>query len=178
MRSFKTEGIVIRRRNVGEADRLLTIFTKHHGKITVKAKGVRKISSRRSSHVELLNLVNLSLYKGRINPILTEATTIENFSGAKDNLNSVGFAYHVCELVDSLCAENQENSAVFSLLYEVLSNLSARADHTVTISKFEKELLNALGFGSHSAYLNTQGFIEEIIERRLKAKRILPLFTD
>ena len=178
MRSFKTEGIVIRRRNVGEADRLLTIFTKHHGKITVKAKGVRKISSRRSSHIELLNLVNLSLYRGRINPILTEVETIENFSGAKDNLNSVGFAYHVCELIDSLCAENQENSRVFNLLCEILSHLSLESNHVVAISKFEKELLDALGFNSQSEYLNSQGLIEEIIERRLKAKRILPLFTD
>ena len=177
MRSFKTEGIVIRRRNVGEADRLLTIFTKHHGKITVKAKGVRKVSSRRSSHIELLNLVSMSLYKGRMSPILTEVETIENFSGAKDNLSSVGFAYHVCELVDSLCAENQENSKVFNLLCEILSHLSFSSDHTGAIYKFEKELLDALGFNSQSQYLDSQGLIEEIIERRLKAKRILPLFT-
>ncbi|MBI2195434.1 MAG: DNA repair protein RecO [Candidatus Levybacteria bacterium] len=175
MRSFKTEGIVIRRRNVGEADRLLTVFTKHHGKITIKAKGVRKISSRRSGHIELLNLVSLSLYRGRVTSTLTEVETINNFGKIKDNLKSCGLAYHVCELIDSLCAENQENLKVYSLLCEVLANLSDQENLKVIISRFETELLDALGFISQSQYLNTQGLIEEIIERRLKAKRILPL---
>lgn len=176
MRNFKTEGIVIRRRNVGEADRLLTVFTKHHGKITVKAKGVRKITSRRSSHIELLNLVSLSLYKGRANPVLTEVETIEDYSEAKDNLRSVGFAYHICELVDSLCAENQENPKVYTLLCEVLADLSDQENLKIIISRFEKELLDALGFTHQAHLVNTQGLIEEILERRLKTKRMLPFF--
>lgn len=176
MRSYKTEGIVIRRRNVGEADRLLTVFTRHHGKITIKAQGVRKISSRRSGHIELLNLVSLSLYKGRSMSTLTEVETIDNFSSVKDNLKSVGFAYHVCELIDSLCAENQENSQVFSLLCDVLSKLEEREDHVDLISVFEKQLLAALGFSHQTHLANTRGLIEEIIERRLKTRRMLPLF--
>lgn len=176
MRSYKTTGVVIRRKNVGEADRLLTVFTKHHGKITIQAKGVRKISSRRSGHIELLNLVSVSLYKGRSMSTLTEVETIDNFSSIKDNLKNVGFAYHVCELVDSLCAENQENSQVFSLLCDVLSKLESRDDHVALISAFERQLLSALGFSHRTHLANTQGLIEEILERRLKTKRMLPFF--
>lgn len=178
MRSYKTEGIVIRRRNVGEADRLLTVFTKQHGKIIIKAKGIRRISSRRSAHVELLNFVRLSLYRGRVHSILTEAEMLNNFSSLKDNLKSVGLAYHICELVDGLCAENQENAKAFNLLFEVLSKLSEKEDEALTVSNFEKDLLFALGFTPNktSALFNTQGFIEQILERRLKAKRLLPLF--
>lgn len=180
MRSYKAEGIILRRRNFGEADRFLTIFTKQYGKISVKAKGVRKISSRRSPHVELLNLVSLSLYKGRVNFILTEAETIENYYQIKEKLKTVGLAYHICELVDSLCAENQENQKVFSLLCGVLTNLSEDGNKEVVVSSFEKELLSALGFSSASSFSqfgDTQNFIEEILERKLKAKRILPLFN-
>ncbi len=176
MRSYKTTGVVIKRRNVGEADRLLTVFTKHHGKITIKAKGVRKISSRRSGHIELLNLVSMSLYKGRVVSTLTEVETIDNFSNIKENLKSCGLAYHVCELIDSLCAENQENYQVFSLLCDVLSKLEESNDHTELISVFEKELLNALGFSHQSHLANTQGLIEQILERRLKTKRMLSIF--
>lgn len=177
MRSFKTEGIVIKRRNVGEADRLLTVFTKNHGKITVRAKGVRKISSRRSGHIELLNLVTLSLYKGRTSATLTEVQTIEDFGEIKENLKSVGFAYHICEIVDSLCAENQENPRVFSLLLNILSKIERSGSSTDLISEFEKELLNALGFTSRSHFANTQGLIEQILERKLKTKRILHLLS-
>lgn len=176
MRSYKTTGVVIRRRNIGESDRLLTVFTKHHGKITIKATGVRKISSRRSGHIELLNLVSMSLYKGRSMSTLTEVETIDNFSSVKDNLKNVGFAYHVCELIDSLCAENQENSQVFSLLCDVLSKLESREDHVALISAFEKQLLSALGFSHKTHLVNTQGLIEEILERRLKTRRMFPFF--
>src|SRR5581483_11158034 len=120
MRNLKTEGIIIKRRNFGEADRILTVFTKDHGKLQLKAKGVRRITSRRSSHTELLNLTSLYLYQGRNMYLLTEAIVVENFSQLKNDLLSVGFAYHICELIDGLCPENQENQKVFDLLKQTL----------------------------------------------------------
>ncbi len=50
-RSYLIEGIVIKRRNSGESDRLVTVYSPTHGKITLKAKGVRK-STRRSGQLE------------------------------------------------------------------------------------------------------------------------------
>jgi len=75
MRGFKTEGIVLKRRNFGEADRILTVFTKDRGKISVLAKGVRRITSRRAGNVELLNRVSIFLHQTRGMPILTEAVS-------------------------------------------------------------------------------------------------------
>ncbi len=126
MRNFKTEGIIIKRRNYGEADRMLTVFTKNYGKMQVKATGVRKIISRRSPHVELLNHVQLTLYKGQGMPILTEAQTLKDFSPIKEDLTKVGYAYHVCELIDGLCAEDQEHQLVFELLYKTLKRLETQ----------------------------------------------------
>lgn len=179
MRSFKTEGIVIKRRDVGEADRIVTVFTKKYGKIQISAKGVRRITSRRSSHVELLNLSLLTLYKGKSLPILTEAEVLEDFSSIKENLIKVGFAYHICELIDGLCAENQENSKVYYLLREVLSRLSKGDDIAITIHNFEIELLSYLGFYSRhrmDSRFDTHSFIELILERKLRSKKILHSF--
>lgn len=176
MRSYKTEGIIIKRRNFGEADRMLTVFTKHGGKMQVKAVGVRRISSRRSSHVELLNLSILSLYQGRTLPILTEAQTIENFMEVKEDLRKVGFAYHICELVDSLCPENQENRSVFFLLEDTLRRLIDAKYVAPLVGEFEKSLLMRLGFYPHVSYaqnINTQAFIEQILERKLRSKDFL-----
>ncbi len=124
MRNLRTEGIVIKRKNYGEADRILTILTKDHGKISVKATGVRKITSRRSSHIELLNHVAMGLYKANAFPVLTEAKMIEDFAPVKNDFSKVGLAYHLCELIDGLCAENQENSKVFFLLRNFLTQLA------------------------------------------------------
>lgn len=124
MRNVRTEGIVIKRRNYGEADRILTILTKDHGKLSVKATGVRKITSRRSSHIELLNHVAMGLYKANTVPVLTEAKMIDDFAPIKNDFNKVGLAYHLCELVDGLCPDNQENSKVFFLLRNFLTQLA------------------------------------------------------
>lgn len=123
MKTFKVEGIVIKRRNFGEADKILTVLTKQNGKIHVKASGIRRIPSRRSAHVELLNLSVLSLYRGRNYPVLTEAQTLDSFAPLKEDFDAIGKAYHLCELVDSLCPENQENIDVFYLLKKELEGL-------------------------------------------------------
>jgi recombinational DNA repair protein (RecF pathway) len=128
MRNIRTEGIVIKRRNYGEADRILTVLTKDHGKIAIKASGVRKITSRRSSHIELLNHAVLNLYKANAFPVLTEAKMIEDFSPIKNDFEKVGLAYHLCELIDGLCPDNQENSRVFFLLRNFLTQLAQGDD--------------------------------------------------
>jgi hypothetical protein len=127
MRNFRTEGIVIKRKNYGEADRIITILTRDFGKMSVKAAGVRKITSRRSSHIELLNHVSVGLYKGNTFPVLTEAKMVDDFAPIKNDFHKVGLAYHLCELIDGLCPDNQENSKVFFLLRNFLRQL-AEAD--------------------------------------------------
>lgn len=180
MRSFKTEGIVIKRKNYQEADKIITIFSKKHGKIKVKAAGVRRITSRRSPHVELLNYSIFSLYQGKLMPILTEVQSLENFSDVKKDLKKIGFAYHICELIDGLCAENQENLQVFNLLDKTLRKLSKDTDISNLLYEFEVELLRLLGFYSKNQAdlkIDTQRIIENILEKKLKTRQILPLLS-
>jgi DNA repair protein RecO (recombination protein O) len=180
MRTYKTEGIIIKRKNYGEADRILTVFTKYYGKIQVRAAGIRRIQSRRSAHVELLNYSILGLYKGRSIPILTEAQAIENFSSIKSSLQKIGDAYHLCEIIDGLCPENQENTKVFYMLKNILTSLSEnlyQANSTITdIREFEIDLLTTLGYWNKADMLteefNTHSFIENILERKLKSRDI------
>lgn len=172
IRTYTTEGIVLKRRNSGEADRVLTVYTQKNGKITLKAVGVRRITSRRSSHIELLNISVLTLYKGRGAPILIEAQTKSDFSCIKEDLQKVGFAYHLCELVDGLCPENQENERVFHLLSNALRRLNQEDDLLSVIHEFEINLLKTLGFWSTSlsTSFDTHHYIENILERKLRSK--------
>lgn len=176
MRNFKTEGIIIRRRNFKDADRILTVLTKDHGKIAVRASGIRKIPSRRSPHVELLNHCVLTLYNGHAFPILTEAQTVDSFAGVKEDLHKIGLAYHLCELVDGLCPENQENRAVFGLVKTTLTRLSLEKDASLLVRDFQTELLAMLGYWNKQEFLtkdiDMDHFIENILERKLKSKSI------
>src|SRR4030042_6490858 len=179
MRTFKIEGIVIRRKNTGEADRVLTLLTKNYGKIQVKAPGVRKISSRRSAHVELLNLSVLNLHRSSRSglPIVSEVEALESFPQIKKSLNKIGVAFYICELINSFCPENQENKRIFFLLKNVLSDLENSLDVNLILNNFEKELLEFLGFMPKTFVLKDRHtFIENILENRLKTRKILPFF--
>lgn len=182
MRAYKVEGIVLRRINLGEADRVLTILSRESGKIAVIAPGVRRIKSRRSAHIELLNLSQLTLYRGSKTflPIVTEAQTLENFTPIKNNLHKIGLALYICELINGLCADNQENRKVFFHLKFTLLELAKALDALSLIRKFEKDLLAELGFWSEAKLLQTcdsQIVMERLLERKLKALRVMPLFA-
>lgn len=171
MRSYKTEGVVIKRTNFSEADRILTIFTKRHGKIKVLAKGVRRISSKRGPNIEVFNEVSVFIHHGKTFDILTEVELKNSFSQIRKNLDLVGLAFHVCELVDNLCPENEPHPQVFSNLIEVLSELDSGL-----VNKFERNLLIELGYLPKSKVfekIDTTSYVEKILEKKLKTKRIL-----
>src|SRR3990167_5881303 len=142
MRGFKTEGVILKRKNFGEADRILTVFTQSRGKISIVAKGVRRITSRRAGNVELLNRVSLFLYQGKGMPILTEAEGLENL---KSDLTLSTVAFHIIELVDKLTAENQENRILYEHLVNCLKRLE-RNQRQIFIRAFEAKILTNLGF--------------------------------
>lgn len=177
MRTYKTEGIILKRTNFGEADRILTIYTHHLGKIKVLAKGVRKTTSRKSGHLELFNWVQIYLAKGRNLDIITEAETVKAFRGWRKNLAKVGLAYHFCELVEGLTAEGVKSQEIFNLLAGSLLGLSqARScDLEQASQNFAQRLLEETGFwpkGKKVGNLNLEEYIESLIEKKLRAKNI------
>lgn len=158
MRGFKTEGIVLKRRNFGEADRILTVFTLQRGKLSVLAKGVRRIISRRAGNVELLNRVSMFLHPGKNFLILTEAESLETYPKLKEDLTLSTYAFHILELVDKLTAENQENRVLYPELVGVLKRLS-RHPRQILVRAFEAKILSDLGFVDFTSkkYASTLG---------------------
>lgn len=179
MRNLKVNGIIIKRINLFESDRIITVVSPSEGKIQFKAKNIRKITSRRISHMELLNLASFSVYKSSINsmPLAIEVDSAKTYSNIKSNLIKSNLSYHICEIVDSLLPMGNDNKNIFYLLEEVLDNLEKAVDDFYSlIHDFETKLLFDLGFSSSS--LNLKGaraslFIENIIEKKLKAREII-----
>jgi len=167
--SYKTEGIILKRINYGEADRILTIYTKHYGKIKAIAKGVRKITSRKGGNLELFNHCVLFLAEGKNLDILTEAQVINSFSRLSKDLEKTAAAFYLVELVDQLTPERQANRQVFDLLVQTLNQLS-ECQTDKLIANFEIKLLRLLGFWSDKIdSRDVKGYIEEIAEKKLKS---------
>lgn len=178
VRTYKTEGIILKRTNFGEADRLLTVFTKHYGKIRARAPGIRRTTSRKAPHLELFNLASLFLAQGKNFDIVTEAVTLANFPGIRKDLKKVALAYYFCELVDGLCPERQESKEVFSLLKRSLRESEASRYNNIYYhsESFANQLLWNLGFLPRNKKLvgeELEQFIENLTEKKLKSRQLL-----
>ncbi|MDD5415801.1 MAG: DNA repair protein RecO [Candidatus Daviesbacteria bacterium] len=145
MQGVRVEGIILKRKNLGEADRILTVFTYQKGKISILAKGVRRITSRRSGNVELLNRVSMYLHQAKTFLILTEASSLDTYQKLKEDLTLSTYAFHIVELVDKLTAENQESRILYEDLVNVLQRLS-RNPRQILVRAFEAKILSLLGF--------------------------------
>jgi len=87
MKTISDEAIILRRFPYGEKDIIFVLFTKYQGKKRVIAKGVRSITSRRGGHLDLFNIISLSMREGSGMDLITEATTLHTLSEVKNNKN-------------------------------------------------------------------------------------------
>lgn len=147
---YRTEAVVLSRINIGEADRIVTIFTPTRGKLRVVAKGVRRTHSRLSGHIEIFNQCNLMIATGRNLDIITQSETIEVFRQLRSTLNLLDYANYVAELLNSLTEEGQENYPLYKLLVETLTAINNGADPDITLRAFE---LHALGYSGYRPQL-------------------------
>lgn len=166
---------MLKRVNWGEADRLVTVFSRKGGKLRLLAKGIRRLSSRKKGHLELFNQLKLQVAVGKNLDLVTEAETINNFPQLRRNLNRVRIAYLLLELVDKLTAENQEHEEVYTLLTDTLSQLDSDTASKNLIVEFEIKILQLLGFGlpARSDRASLETHILEIIETPLNSNNIL-----
>jgi DNA repair protein RecO (recombination protein O) len=173
MQFLSDEGFVIKRVNFGEADRYITVFSRNNGKLELMAKGVRKITSRRSSHIEPLHRIKFNSVKGKNSYILTEAQLIHGFHDRDVTLEQLSSRFLICELMDKLCPINQQNESIYDLLQYTLARIE-KGDVATQIKNFQVELLTHLGFWDNGKKFHDEhdmrNFIESIIEKRLKTK--------
>lgn len=146
-RSIRVDAVVLRHSDYGEADRLLTIYTRQLGKMRVLAKGARKIASRKAGHIEPFTHVRLQLAKGRDMFLVTQADTVDAYLPLREDLILTSHASYVMELLDRFTYEDEtENSSTFRLLTETLARLASLSDPWLVIRYYEMRLLDQLGF--------------------------------
>lgn len=174
-RLHKSEAIVLKKRNIGETDQLITFFTKRFGKIMVKARGVRKLGSKRAASLDLFNHLIIFLYKKNNFYTLTEVKLKSSFDKLKQDLGSVSLAFQVGEVLDKLLAENQEQVKLFFKTVEFLNDYEFKKNGQEALLVFKQNLLSDLGFGlpQDKTTQSLDNYIESIIERKLLSSDFL-----
>lgn len=145
-RVYKTEAIVLRQRKLGEADKIVTIFSPNKGKLDAVAKGLRRTKSRLAGHLEPLTHGAYLLAEGRDLDIVTQAETIEGYAPLRADLERLGRGLYCAELIDRLLPERSEAWPVFRLLRDTLALLATAEQVDLAVRFFEASLLEHLGY--------------------------------
>jgi DNA repair protein RecO (recombination protein O) len=145
-RSYRAEALVLKHKEFGEADKVLTLYTLEYGKIRAVAKGARRPGSKLGGHLDLLTHSQLFLAHGRNLDIVTQAQTIDAFLNLKSDLDRLSYGLYVAELVDCFTEERMESRAVFDLTLNTLRYLADSSFPNTALRYFELHLVHHLGY--------------------------------
>jgi DNA repair protein RecO (recombination protein O) len=145
-RLYRTEGIVVRRRNQGEADRVLTLCTPL-GKLDVIAKGARKVRSRKAGHIELFSRSSFVIARSRSSwDVVSQAEMVEPHAALREDLLRGTHARYAAELFDRFFTEGEGGQTMFDLLEHTLTWLCEDDDPDLVARFYEQHLLGLAGF--------------------------------
>jgi DNA repair protein RecO (recombination protein O) len=150
---YKTEAIVLRQHTLGEADRIVTLFTREYGKLRAVAKGIRRPTSRLGGRIEPFTHVRLLLARGRTLDVIAQADIVTAFGGVRADLMRSAHAAYVVELLDRGLPDRDQQEEIFALTLDTLGELerSQEEETEITVLRFALRLAGLLGYQPETA---------------------------
>ena len=157
---YKDEGIVLKTIKLGEADRIVTVFTRSHGKVRAVAKGVRKTKSRFGARLEPFTQVDLMIYKGRSLDTITSADILRSFDEVRTDYLCLTSAAALVEVVEKITPEREKAFSTYALLLAGLESLGRGPCDSIvpaflikllSISGYHPQLTSCAGCGAEGA---------------------------
>ncbi len=145
-RSYKTRAIVLRARNLGEADKIFTLFSDARGKLDAVAKGVRRAKSHVAGRLEFASEAFLTMHRGRNLDIIVSADIVRSRFASVVDPGAFATAHLLVELVDAFCEPDLPMPEVYALLGGALGALASSTEPATIVPRFELRLLDLLGF--------------------------------
>lgn len=167
MKKYNTNAIVLKSINYKDKDKIYTLFTEHHGKISALGRGVRKISSRRGGNLDSLNYISIKITErdGGFRDI-DEVITLDSFKSIKSDYETSLKAYYLADLIHRNMEENADDPQVFKLFKKVLEILDKKQLNVdLAILFFEVQFLKHFGYFPE---LPVDSDIAEVIKKLLK----------
>jgi DNA repair protein RecO (recombination protein O) len=138
---FRDRGVVLRTIRLGEADRIVTLVTEHHGKVRAVAKGVRRTTSKFGSRLEPLSHVALLGWQGRGDlDTINQVEVIDTFRAVREDLDRVAAGLSMLEVVDQIAQERLANPRLYAMLVGAIGALAGHHSPMVAPAFFLKVL--------------------------------------
>ncbi len=145
MKLYKAEAVVLRARDCGRGDKLLTLYSREYGKIKVMAHGVAKPASRKRGAVQLFTRTKFLIHRGRQLDSVSQCEGVEMFPYLRGDLEKIGYASYLAELVDALTPEAEPNEHLFYMFIETL-RLMKTDDPEILTRAFEIRSFSLMGY--------------------------------
>lgn len=140
MSLYRDQGVVLRTYKLGEADRIVVFMTQARGKVRAVAKGVRKTKSRFGGRLEPVSHVAAQFYEGRELDVVTQVDSLDHFRTIREDLDRLGKATSMLEVVDQVAQEREANVRLYQMLVGALRTLAAASSPLIVPAFFWKLL--------------------------------------
>ena len=144
-KTYRCEAITLSYTPLGEADLLVTMFTREQGKIRAVGRGARRSTSKLVGHLEPLTAVRMSMAHGRNLDMISQAEVVESFAALKENLAAITKGWYLAELVDGFGPEASANPELYWLMIDALRAVEADPASDMPLRAFELHLLQVSG---------------------------------
>jgi DNA repair protein RecO (recombination protein O) len=146
MALYITEGIVLKTQNIGEADRICTIYSPSKGKARAVARGARRPRSRFVSSTQMFAYGDFQIFTGKSLDGISQVELKESFPRLHDDLVKLANASYVAELVGEMTEEGDGDRTIFDMLLAYMRVLSETADPQLVTVAFEIKFATVLGY--------------------------------
>jgi len=150
MVGVKASGVIVKQKNFGEGDRIVSVLTDTHGEVDFIAKGSRKTSSRKGRSIDLLNNIGFELSRSKGLPILVDVSLINSYSNLKGDLAKLSLIYYLLELINTISFDVKESIRVYKSFVSLLNKFETETNLTILVlllKAYELYLHRVLGFG-------------------------------
>lgn len=151
MPQYKTQAINLKSYNLGEADKIIVMYSREHGIIRCVAKGVKRAQSKLGGRMQSFMANNLLVATGRNLDIVCQAENIESFTKLRTDLTKLSYAFYCSELISAFGTENDHNSKqIYDILFETFKNLcivETQEEILWSVLRFKLKLAEYLGYG-------------------------------
>lgn len=137
---------MLRTRNLGEADRIVTLYSPTHGKIEGVARGARRTRSRLIGATQIFTHGHYMLFSNRSLDTVSQAEIVSSFAQLREDLTKMAYASYLAELVDVSVEPGEPSAPLFQLLRDSFRWLSEHEESELVIRRFELHFMILLGY--------------------------------
>jgi len=166
MALYKTKGIVLGSRAFEESAKLVTFYTKEHGKITVIAKGAKRPTSKFGGRLETFSYAELLLARGRSLDILSQMEVIESFQAIRENPAWLNLALYFVKIIQDASLQGHQNKKLFQLLLVSMKKIIDGEEFNYVVKFFEVNFLRVEGIYRNDRL--PEDLITEHLEKDIK----------